>query len=95
MLLLILSTMLTTTPASSADGGEEGFRIIHSDQLEQMLHAGKPEVHLYDANHDEFRNKEGIIPGAVLLTNAHDYDLAKTLPADKSATLVFYCSNKL
>jgi hypothetical protein len=95
MLLLLLSTVLTTTPAPSADGGEEGFQIIHSAELEQMLHQGKPEVHLYDANHDEFRKKEGIIPGAVLLTNAHDYDLAKTLPADKNATLVFYCSNKL
>jgi hypothetical protein len=91
----LLMAIALSTSSSPADGGKEGFAIIHADQLEQMLRQGKPQVHLYDANHDEFRKKEGIIAGAVLLGDSHDYDVEKTLPADKNATLVFYCSNKL
>jgi hypothetical protein len=94
MLSLLIATVLSSTSPATADGGTEAFQIIHADQLEQMLHDGKPPVHVYDANNDEFRKKEGIIPGAVLL-DGHDFDLQKVLPADKGATLVFYCSNKL
>jgi hypothetical protein len=90
--LFLAAALSTSTPSS--DGGEDGFQIIHTDQLEHMLRQGKPQVHLYDANNDEFRKKEGIIPGAVLL-EGHDFDVQKVLPADKSATLVFYCSNRL
>jgi hypothetical protein len=93
MLSLVLATICSSTPSAAADGGKEAFEIIHVDQLEQMLHDTKTPVHVFDANNDEFRKKEGIIPGAVLL-DGHDFDM-KVLPADKSATLVFYCSNKL
>ena len=97
----MLFVLLLTSTLAAADGGfgtasnaKEGFQIVHADQLDQWLKAGKPPVHLYDANHDEFRKENGIINGAVLLAGS-DWDLAKTLPADKSARLVFYCSNKL
>jgi hypothetical protein len=74
---------------------EEGFRIIHVDDLAAMLSAGPGKVYVFDANHDEFRHKEGVIAQATLLSSAHDYDVKKVLPADKGAPLVFYCSNKL
>lgn len=50
-------------------------------------------ITVLDANRPEFRAKHGVIPGAVLLTSARQYDIAKELPADKSSQLVFYCAN--
>lgn len=46
-----------------------------------------------DANGKETRAKQGVIPGAVLLSSSSQYDL-KELPADKSAKLVFYCASQ-
>lgn len=46
-----------------------------------------------DANGSETRTKQGVIPGAVLLTSSSQYDL-KELPANKDAQLVFYCANQ-
>jgi hypothetical protein len=70
------------------------FRLINADALVALQADATHPVHIFDANHDEFRKKEGIIGGAVLLKD-HDYDVAATLPQDKGAPLVFYCSNKL
>ena len=71
---------------------EGNFRLINADGLVTLQADTAHPVHVYDANNDEFRKKEGIISGAVLLKD-HDFDVAATLPADKSAPLVFYCSN--
>ncbi len=46
-----------------------------------------------DANNDETRATEGVIPGAVTLTSVAKYDM-KELPTDKSGKLVFYCYNE-
>lgn len=56
------------------------------------MHDPKAHVCLYDALH-KVREKYGIIPGARLLSSAGDYDVAKELPPDKNAKLVFYCTN--
>ena len=45
-----------------------------------------------DANGAETRTREGVIPGATLLSSSSQYTLSE-LPADKSARLVFYCAN--
>lgn len=45
-----------------------------------------------DANGTETRTKQGVIPGAVLLTSYAAFD-AKELGADKSGKLLFYCAN--
>lgn len=60
-------------------------------QLALMLknHTATP----IDANTDKTRAAEGLIPGARVLSSATQYDVAKELPAQKSATLVFYCAN--
>ena len=50
---------------------------------------GTPDFFVYD-NNGEGRYKRGHVPGAKHV-NAYDY-AASALPADKSATLVFYCS---
>jgi len=49
-------------------------------------------VALFDANTEDFRAKNGVIPGATLLTSASGYDLV-VLPKDKASKLVFYCAN--
>ncbi|WP_224249260.1 rhodanese-like domain-containing protein [Hyalangium gracile] len=46
-----------------------------------------------DANFEQFRKDNGIIPGAVLLTSFNKYDAARELPATKDTKLVFYCAN--
>jgi rhodanese-related sulfurtransferase len=43
-----------------------------------------------DANGAETREKYGVVPGALLLTDHRSYALTE-LPADKSSSLVFYC----
>ena len=50
---------------------------------------GEPGFHVFD-NNGAGRWKRGHVPGAKNL-NAHLYE-ASELPADRSATLVFYCS---
>ncbi len=49
---------------------------------------------ILDANDDEYRQSVGFVPGAVLLTSYREYDVAKTLPADKTRPLVFYCTSR-
>ena len=63
---------------------------ITVDQLDTML--AKSECVPVDANGERTRQKMGVIPGAVLLTDSETFS-AGELPADKSKTLVFYCAN--
>ncbi len=48
----------------------------------------------FDANTEDFRKKNGKVPGATLLASSSRYDVAATLPADKNKQLVFYCSSR-
>ena len=50
---------------------------------------GQPGFHVFD-NNGQGRWKRSHVPGAKNL-NAYNYDEGE-LPADKAATLVFYCS---
>ena len=63
---------------------------ITVDQLDTML--ARSECVPVDANGERTRQKMGVIPGAVLLTDSETFTPAE-LPADKSKTLVFYCAN--
>ena len=68
----------------------EKFKLIHVADLVADLQNGHPLI--FDANGDKTRQRDGIIPGAKLLPGL-DYDVAKVLPGDRSADLVFYCAN--
>ena len=62
----------------------------------QVLHlrsAGKAQV--FDANGAETRSTMGVVPGAVLLTSAGNYDVTKELPKVKDTQLIFYCYNEM
>jgi rhodanese-related sulfurtransferase len=61
-------------------------------QLTELAKAGTAVP--VDANTEDFRKDNGVIPGAILLTSSSKYDVAQ-LPADKNAKLVFYCTSRL
>lgn len=61
-------------------------------QLTELQKAGAATV--CDANTEEFREANGVIPGAVLLTSSSKYDFSQ-LPSDKDRKLVFYCTGRL
>jgi len=76
-----------------ADPALNNFKVIRPAELATLLAANDPKLVIYDANERDFRAKEGIIPGARLLSSFNHYDVAKELPEAKDATLVFYCVN--
>jgi rhodanese-related sulfurtransferase len=61
---------------------------VSVDELAQLL--AHNDCQAVDANGPETRKKLGVIPGAVLLTDADSLD---DLPSDKTKHLVFYCTN--
>jgi hypothetical protein len=69
------------------------FGVIGVATLASMIDDPKSHVNIYDANGWGLRSTAGVIPGAHLLTSDDKYDVAKELPADKSAKLVFYCAD--
>lgn len=87
---VILAPGITTAAES-----KEKFRLIEVPELESMLKDTAHPVTVLDANDPDFREKNGVIPGARMLSSFDRYDLQKELPADRSAPLVFYCSNRL
>ena len=54
----------------------------------------RADLTLCDANNDDTRQRDGVILGAVLLSNYRDYDPRVELPNDQDATLVFYCHSE-
>ena len=91
--LLPLGLLLAGGVALAAEA-QQKFRLIELSELES-LQKGSPPATVLDANEVEFREKNGVIPGAKLLSSFDGYDTQKELPADKNAPLVFYCSNRL
>jgi rhodanese-related sulfurtransferase len=78
------------TVAAATEPEPEPFKRLSIKQVETLL--GKPNVHIYDGNSEETYAKNHV-PGAV---NLHSSDIKEgVLPADRGATLVFYCQNTL
>jgi hypothetical protein len=94
--LRILPVVLLLSAAVSSGGcgtSDAGFKLIHVDDLVAMLGSNEGAVTLLDANGSDFRTKEGVIPGATLLSSYKSYDVEKELPSRKDARLVFYCAD--
>lgn len=99
-LLAAAALALTALPAAAlacdCAGEEQASRApwqpVTVDALSTRI--DKKAVTVYDANREEFRAKNGIIPGARLLSSSSGYDVAKELPAQKDTALVFYCANE-
>jgi hypothetical protein len=67
-------------------------REVPVTQVADWAKAGSATV--FDANSPAFREHNGTVPGAVLLSNYRTYD-TKELGDDKARQLVFYCTNRL
>ena len=92
--LLSLALLLVGGLAVAAEAGEK-FQLIEISQLESLQNDTRTHVTVLDANEPDVREKDGVIPGAKLLSSFNRYDIQKELPADKNAPLVFYCTNRL
>jgi len=80
------------TPAKEA-AAKKDLPEIEVAALASLISEKKP-VTVFDANRPETRKKEGVIPGAKLLTSAKEYPVSE-LPKDKAEKLVFYCYNEM
>jgi rhodanese-related sulfurtransferase len=74
--------------AVAAERATAPIATVSVDELDRMLASHACQA--VDANGDLTRRKMGVIPGAVLLTDADSID---KLPPDKARSLVFYCAN--
>jgi rhodanese-related sulfurtransferase len=87
-------TTTTTTTTTTATTENEGFNLIHAQDLDKMMKADPQGTHVFDANNTKTRKEFGLIPHATPLKTVGAYDATKTLPAEKDAKLVFYCANE-
>jgi len=92
--LVTLGLILLSGLAMSAESKEK-FRLIEVSELESLQKDSKRPVTVLDANDAEFRQQNGVIPGARLLSSFDRFDVSKELPADRDAPLVFYCADRL
>jgi rhodanese-related sulfurtransferase len=100
MRILLLSLTLAivvlgckdATPAAANETNEAAPVEIPEISVEAADKALQSGALAFDANSQKTREKNGTVPGAVILTSSYKYDLAQ-LPEDKSKDLIFYCSN--
>lgn len=86
-----LSLVPSYAAACEGEGHAAAYSKVSVPELATLIE--KKSVTIFDANSEATRTKEGVIPGAKLLTSAAKYD-PKELPADKTGKLVFYCANE-
>jgi rhodanese-related sulfurtransferase len=86
--LVAMAAALATAGCGSRYGRPQTITV---GQLAAMLKSTDP-PRLFDANGDKTRVEYGVIPGATLLPNCHDY-ATSLLPPSKSEHLVFYCAS--
>lgn len=89
---ILLSALILSVNFGLAQTANK-FRMIHVKDLTQMMKTTPTKVAVFDANSEQTRTKDGIIPGAKLLTSYDKYDVTNELPTDKTTALVFYCAN--
>jgi len=81
-------TVLLPIAAAAKSNEPEPFKRMSIKGVDKIL--GQPNVFIYDGNSQE-TYEEGHVPGAV---NLHSSDIKEgVLPADRNATLIFYCQN--
>lgn len=94
----VAPTKADAKPADAAKPAEKDpFKLVSVDDVAAKLDAQKKDKKVafavFDANGKETRQKEGVIPTAVLLSSSSEYDLA-LLPKDPATPVVFYCANE-
>jgi len=95
-LLLASALALVSLAGCSKSAKDPGAAVeaklptVTVDELDASL--AKSECQPVDANGERTRQKMGVIPGAVLLSDSDTFKPSE-LPADKTRALVFYCAN--
>ncbi len=87
MRTFFLSLLILIVPIGAARA--EGFGKLTVDEVKAKLH--QKNVYIFDNNDPEVY-KDAHLPGAKWL-HPSEYN-PKDLPADKNATLIFYCHNE-
>ena len=90
--LLIACKDASPAAANEANEAKEAPAEIPEISVEDADKAIQAGAFAVDANSASTREKNGTVPGAIILTSSYKYDLAQ-LPEDKSKDLIFYCSN--
>ena len=91
MVVILLIGLFAMVPACKKEESSVGEPLkITIEQLDSLLKSTTPPTVL-DANNEETRKENGVIPGAKLLSSSSDYDVSSTLPGDRASKLVFYC----
>jgi rhodanese-related sulfurtransferase len=94
--LLGAAAVVAPAPARACEGAHEQAALaprkvtvaeVSAWQEKKLAHTP------VDANGAATRSKQGVIPGAVLLSSASRYDL-RELPPNKNEKLVFYCASE-
>jgi hypothetical protein len=91
---VVLAALVLSALGCSGGVPHGGFGEIHVADLAALRQAPGRAVTVLDANGADFRAREGIIPGAVVLSGYKTYGVAAELPAAKDAPLVFYCADE-
>jgi hypothetical protein len=91
MLVMALAVAATSMACSKTSGASE-LKTLTVDDVAAKLAAHTPNTFIYD-NNDQERWAKSHVPGAKWLK--HTAVTAADLPADKGATLIFYCSSEL
>ena len=94
---IALSFALAAPAVYACDGAENhaetaGPKKVTVAELAKMTSA--KQVAVLDANDNAFRAKNGVIPGAILLTSSSEFAVSE-LPAKKDTKLVFYCASSM
>ena len=91
MRIALAATLVSWLAGSASAGGDPraDFPQLSVDEVAARLETGK--LTCVDANSAATRAKFGVIRGAILLSG-QTFALGE-LPADRAASLVFYCAN--
>jgi rhodanese-related sulfurtransferase len=92
VLALLMLSAVATWVGCRAD--TTGLSTLTVEQL-SALQSSDADLVLCDANTEETRSRDGVIPGAVLLSNYRDYDAAAELPTEQGKQVVFYCHSAM
>jgi hypothetical protein len=88
---LLCGPALAAEPAPAASQRAPATAALTADEVEQRIAAADGRFFVFDANHREMYDA-GHVPTAKWVP--FDGVTADLLPADKTATLVFYCANE-
>ncbi len=83
--------LLLALPACRADLSD--LQVASVEQVAARSASGEA-LTFCDANNPDTREKYGVVPGAVLLSNYRDYVVEAELPRDRETILIFYCHSE-